>query len=114
MISNNTKNMVICEKESFISSFFGKMAGLMFSSCPRPLVFAFSKESKQQLHMMFVFFPIDIIFLDGKMRVVELKKNFRPFTFYNSKEKAKYVIELPAGLIEKSGTRIGDTVIFKR
>jgi len=114
MITNKTKKTIMAEKETIISSFFGKVIGFMFSFSPRPLVFAFNRESKQQLHMMFVFFPIDLIFLDAKMKVVELKGNFKPFTFYNSKQKAKYVIELSAGMIKKSRTGIGDLVTFKR
>jgi len=58
--------------------------------------------------MCFVFFPIDVAFLDSKQRVVEIKENFRPFTLYNPKRKAKYVIELCSGTIERSGTIPGD------
>ena len=35
-----------------------------------------------------------------------------PFTTYSPKKKAKYVIELPAGTIRKSKTRLGDEVAF--
>jgi hypothetical protein len=86
----------------------------MFSFKPKTLFFMFHREQKHSLHMIFVFFPIDLIFLDSMFRVIEIKERFLPFTFYNSKAKAKYVIELPLGSVKKSRTRIGDTVIFKR
>ena len=44
--------------------------------------------------MFFVFFPIDILFLDKNKKIIEIKKNFRPFSFYKSREKAKYVVEI--------------------
>jgi len=114
MITNKTRETVISEKEAICDSFFCKLKGVMFSLKPKALFFRFGKEQKLDLHMMFVFFPIDLVFLDSRFNVVELKENFLPFTFYNSKEKVRYVIELPAGAIKKSRTGIGDTVIFKR
>jgi uncharacterized membrane protein (UPF0127 family) len=62
--------------------------------------------------MFFVFFPIDLIFLDGEMKVIEIKENFFPFTLYYSKNKASYVIELPAGTIKSTMTEPGDRLEF--
>ncbi len=89
-------------------SFFSKFKGLMFSK-PKILAFRFSKEQRHLLHMFFVFFPIDVLFLDKNKTVIEIKKNFRPFTVYNSKEKAMYVIEIPAERIEGK-VNLGDKV----
>ena len=114
MIVNKSKNKIISAKEAICGSFSCKAVGLMFSPRPKTLFFMFSREQKLGLHMLFVFFPIDLIFLDSMFRVVELKERFLPFTFYNSKQKAKYVIELPSGSIKKSRTTVGDTVMFKR
>ena len=60
--------------------------------------------------MLFVFYPIDVLFLSKNNIVVDKKENFRPFSFYSSKEKAKYVIELPNGVIRKTKTEIGDKI----
>jgi len=60
-------------------------------------VFIFNKPRRIDLHMFFVFYPIDVLFLDEKKKIVEIKENFRPFTFYYPNKKASYVIELPAG-----------------
>ncbi len=84
-------------------SFFSKAKGLMFSkklkdSC---LLFIFDKERKISLHMFFVFFPIDVIFLNEKKEIVDIKRNFMPFTLYTSKKPAKYVLEMPVNSIKK-------------
>ena len=79
-----------------VNSVFGKARGLMFSR-KKNLVFVFDKEQRIGLHMLFVFFPIDVLFLDKDKRIVEIKKNFRPFSFYKSREKAKYVVEIAKG-----------------
>ncbi len=114
MLVNKSKKTIISEKELICDSFFCKAVGLMFSFRPKTLFFMFNREQKLGLHMLFVFFPIDVVFMDSMFRVVELKERFLPFTFYNSRAKARYAIELPAGAIKKSRTKVGDTVIFKR
>ncbi len=80
-------------KYKICRSAWNKARGLMFSR-KKNLVFVFDDEERRSLHMFFVFFPIDVLFLDKNKRVVEIKKNFMPFTFYKSKEKAQYIIEL--------------------
>ncbi len=67
-------------------------------------MFVFDEEKRIGLHMWFVFFPIDVLFLDREKRIVELKKDFKPFTFYKSKEKVKYVVELT----EPHNYKVGD------
>jgi len=61
--------------------------------------------------MFFVFFPIDIIFLDASKKIVFLKERFMPFTFLLP-IKAKYVIECPSGTIRRSKTKINDYLNF--
>ena len=41
------------------------------------------------------------------------KEDFKPFTFYNSKKKVMYVIELPNGMIKKTKTKVGNKIIFQ-
>lgn len=59
------------------------------------LIMKFSEEKRIALHMFFVFYPIDVLVLNKNKEIVEIKKKFKPFTFWNSKEKGKYVVELP-------------------
>lgn len=72
---------------------FSQALGLMFRK-KQNLLMTFPKERKISLHMFFVFFPIDVLILDKNKKIVEIKKNFKPFTFWNSKKNGKYVVEL--------------------
>jgi uncharacterized membrane protein (UPF0127 family) len=83
-------------------SIFSRLKGLMFSKRLKDsaLLFVFPKESRISLHMFFVFFPIDVAFLNEKMKVVDLKQRLKPFTVYTSKKPAKYVLEMPLGSIK--------------
>ncbi len=58
------------------------------------LLMVFKKPRKIRLHMWFVFFSIDVLVLDEEKRIVEIKRNFRPFTFWNSEKEGKYLVEL--------------------
>lgn len=93
MILNKTKNKIISEKEILCNSFFSQMRGLMFRK-KQNLIMILNKEKKVSLHMFFVFYPIDVLLLNENKEIVEIKRNFKPFTFWNSKEKGKYVVEL--------------------
>ncbi|MBI2139835.1 DUF192 domain-containing protein [Candidatus Woesearchaeota archaeon] len=111
-ILNATKQHLLSENACQCRSLWAKARGLMFSREPRALIFPFTPERKVSFHMLFVFFPIDIIFLDRDKVVIELKENFRPFTFCTTKEKIAYAIEVPAGGIKQSGSSVGDQFTF--
>ena len=113
-ILNKTRKKIIVDYTKLCESPGSQARGLMFSGFidDKALVFDFKKPRSISLHMFFVFFPIDLIFLDSKFKVVELRKSFMPFTLYKSKKKARYLIELSAGVIEESNTKVGDILKF--
>ena len=112
LIKNKTKKTLLSKNAKICISIISKSFGLMFSIRHKPLIFVFREEKIITLHMLFVFCPIDVLFLDKNKKVVEIKENFMPFTFYTPKNKAKYVIELPNGIIKKSRTKLGDNISF--
>ncbi len=113
MIRNTTKKSIIAGNREICSSILSKAKGLMFSlKSDKAKVFIFNTEARRGLHMLFVFFPIDVIFLDKNKRVVEMKENLLPFTLYFPKRKAQYIIEAEKGTIRKSRTKVGDKVKF--
>lgn len=59
-------------------------------------------------------FPIDILILDNKNKVVAVKENMKPNSIFLWNTKYNTVIELPAGAITKSKTKIGDVIKFDR
>lgn len=102
----------IVEKVKFADTFFKRFIGLMFKrNIDCALVFVLPIESRinAALHSMFMFEPIDVLFLDSKKEVVDTTTLF-PWRFYMPKRKAKYVVEMPQGIIEKFNIRIGQKV----
>ena len=112
MIKNKTKNKILAKDFKICSSLFSKFKGLMFAKKHKTLIFDSNKEKNISLHMFFVFYPIDVLWLDKDKKITHIKQNFIPFTVTKS-YKAKYVIELEKGTLEKTNTSIGDIVSFK-
>jgi uncharacterized protein len=114
-LKNTTRKTTLATGIISCRSVLSQMKGLMFSRRieDKALIMVFKREQIVALHMMFVFFPIDIIFADKSRKVVELVRGARPFiSQIVPKEKAMYVIELPAGVINKSRTKVGDRLAF--
>jgi hypothetical protein len=62
--------------------------------------------------MWFVFFPIDVLYLDENKKIVELKSNFKPFTNYYPKKECLFVVELPKETVKKQKLKLKDVVNF--
>ena len=111
MIHNRTKETALIERVELADTFLKKLGGLMFSQPEElGLVFVYPTEQFISLHMFFVFYPIDVLWLDSGGKVVFLKENFRPFTVVFPPVKARFVVELPEGLIRASRTEVGDLI----
>lgn len=102
MLRNVTTGREIIGAVRLANTTASRGKGLMFE---RPenfdyaLVFLLPSESRigASVHMLFVFFPIDIVFLDAGKKVVD-KATLRPWTLnYTPKAAAKYFVEMPAG-----------------
>ncbi len=105
------KNKITIKNVKIVKSTLKQAVGLMFSK-QKNVVFEFKKEKKELIHMFFVFYPIDLIFLNKNKKIVELKQNLKPFTFYKSKNKAKYILELKNNTIRNDKIKINDKISF--
>ena len=116
MIRNITKKCTLANNINFARTLIQKSNGLMFSFPKKDyaLIFPFDKERIISLHMLFVFYRIDILWLNKDKEVVDLRKCAIPFMpLIIPKAKAKYVIELPCGIIKKTSTEIKDKIEWK-
>lgn len=71
-----------------------KVLGFMFAfSKKNAKLFIFNQEKNVDIHMFFVFFPLIVVWLDKRKRIVKMKRMI-PFVSYSG-AKAKYVLEIP-------------------
>lgn len=98
-----------------LKSILSQSIGLMFSRQKENfcLIFDFARPINVSMHMFFVFYPIDVIFLcEG--RIVEWIKDFRPFQTYKSEEKADMMLEVPKGSIRQHRLKQGDRLRIEK
>lgn len=66
-------------------------------------------DGTNSIHMMFMRFPIDVLYLDRNHRVVKLVHELAPWRF-SAAWRAKATIELPAGTLRAHGVEVGDII----
>ena len=104
---------IIISNVKLAKTHWERTKGLMFEEKKKfnyALIFEFPRESRigTSLHMLFVFFPIDVLFMNKEKKVVD-KVTLNPFIpNYTPKKAAKYVIELPKGKAKK--IKVGEKV----
>ncbi len=81
------------------------------------MLFVFDSEAKHSFWMKNVKFGLDIIWMDGNKKVVHFVKNTLPdhggnLEIYTPPQKAKYVLEVNGGSIDKFGVELGNKASF--
>jgi uncharacterized protein len=66
----------------------------------------------KQVHTFLMRFPIDLVFVDSKGKVVDVAERLRPCRISGYCRSADKVIELPAGTVSSCDIRMGDTLLF--
>ncbi|VVB86440.1 putative ACR [uncultured archaeon] len=103
------KNIEICR------TLTSQTLGLMFrSQIPDnyAMIFVMKKPSSAGIHMLFMRFPIDVIFLDEEKTIIGLA-HLKPWTGHKAMKKIKYIIETNPGAIEKYKLSIGGKMEFE-
>ena len=62
------------------------------------------------IHTFFMKFPIDVVFLNKKNRVIATISNLQPNRIARFYLQAISVLELPAGVLKATDTRVGDEI----
>ena len=106
---------LLLERVRRCASFLCRLRGLTFRGRlgeGEGLLLVGQRESRLDaaIHMFFVFFPIAVVWLDRRNRVVDtqLARPFRPF--YAPQAPAKDILEGPPSLMER--VRVGDRLRF--
>ncbi len=73
-----------------------------------------SDENYRNFWMKNTAIPLDLIFINSQLEVIEVYFDARPFSkkIIRSLNRAKFVLELNAGIFKKLGFDIGDKIIF--
>lgn len=111
-VRNETRGTTIATNLSEARSFFARGRGLM-GRREFPAGSALLIDPCSSIHMFFMRFPIDVLYMDREDRVVRVQQSIKPWRIGPLFTRgAKYVIELPCGSIEQSNTQVGDRLAY--
>jgi len=109
-------NVILADKVKCHSDIFSRSKGLRFAKRLKKgqaIILVASEESTMEttIDMFFVFFPIDVLWLNNNKEVVDVKRNVKPFTpMVIPRKPARYVVELKKGVT--NNIKVGDTIVF--
>ena len=112
---NLTRDSVVATRLEVAGSLWAKFKGLMGRPMLEPETGMWLPDSNG-IHMMFMRFPIDAVFVGhrdaaGVCQVVSIHRGVRPWVgLVPLVRRAHGVLELPVGTIERSETRLGDSI----
>ena len=89
--------------------------GLMFRSlipANYAMIFVMKKPASVGIHMLFMRFPIDVIFLNEEKIIVAMA-SLKPWIGHKATKNIKYIIETNSGMIERYGLSIGGKMEFE-
>lgn len=79
------------------------------------MLFIFDTPSRWGMWMREMKYSLDIIWMDGEKRIVYIAENVSPDTYpkaFLPDKDALYVLELPAGFVDKHNVSLGNVVGF--
>lgn len=95
--------ILIASEVEYATTFWTRYKGLMLrkqSDFPKEKALLFNQCNS--IHMFFMRFPIDVIYLDRDFNVVKIVRNIKPWQVDFGHPKAYYTIELNAGVIKEN------------
>jgi uncharacterized protein len=111
---NQTRGTVLCGRLEDAGGLAGQSRGLLGRAGLEPdegLLFVRGRfEPFMWMHMFFMRFPIDIVFLDREGAVIRINHALRPWRVSSVVFGARRALELAAGAAARSGTMVGDVI----
>lgn len=109
-IINERNQETVADRVRVADSFWSRFRGLMLS--PKPAEGeGLLIQPCNSIHMMFMLYPIDAIFIDAGNKIKALYESLSPWTGLSGWHRdVSSVIELTSGTINKTGVRIDDVL----
>lgn len=103
----------------FAQSEYETQTGLMYRQSMEDnqgMLFIFPDEAMHSFYMKNTEFPLDLIFIDSKLKVASFQENAQPLSEegLSSKVPIQYVLEVNTGLVEQWKLAVGDSIQFTK
>lgn len=111
LVANASRGTVLGQAIEVAQTAVQRVKGLLGRECledGQGLLF----RGAGSMHTLFMRFPIDIVYADKNGKVIKLAEAVGPFKLVAAPLRCYYALELPAGAINESKTRVGDRLSF--
>ncbi|HTW88937.1 MAG TPA: DUF192 domain-containing protein [Candidatus Binataceae bacterium] len=114
---NQTRGVVLCARLEQAGGVAGKSRGLLgrdrLDDDAGMLFEAGRLEPFMWMHMFFMRFAIDIVFIDRHDRVVRISHQLKPWRVSAPVWRARRALELASGAARRTGTQVGDRITLE-
>jgi uncharacterized protein len=111
---NQTRGTVLCGRVEDAGGLAGQSRGLLGRAGLEPdegMIFVRGRfEPFMWMHMFFMRFPIDVVFLNRAGVVIRINHGLRPWRVSSVVFRARIALELAAGAATRSNTTVGDLI----
>jgi uncharacterized membrane protein (UPF0127 family) len=109
--TNQTRNVVLVERGYVAASLWTRLRGLL-GRAPLQAGDGLLLRGEKAIHTVGMGYPIDVLFLDRSGQVVHLYHAMPPLRASPYVRRAQDILELPPGVLAKTGTALGDVITF--
>lgn len=106
-VENLTRGVTLVTAGRVADTFWARLRGLMGRRELKPGEGLLVVPCRA-IHTHFMLFPIDVLYVNEAMEVIGIDERLPPWCFGALRRHARFVIELPAGTVNATGTRLGD------
>ena len=110
-VRRSADGAVVCERCEIPETAFGRARGLLGRDGLEPGA-GMLIDRAGSVHMFFMRFPIDVVFLDRDWRVVGVRHGLRTWRVAGARH-AVAALELPAGTAAEAGIEEGDVLALE-
>ncbi|MDP4162004.1 MAG: DUF192 domain-containing protein [Bacillota bacterium] len=103
---NRSNGADLANNVAMADTFVKRLTGLMFTKS-LPNGHGLLIKPCQSIHTFFMNYSIDVLYLSEELEVVGMDETVRPATVGKYQRRAYSVLELPAGTIQVTGTKVG-------
>jgi uncharacterized protein len=116
-VRNETRSTILCQRLEDAGGIAGKSRGLLGRKGLEPghgMLFISGRfEPFMWMHMFFMQFAIDIVFLNRDHQVIRINHGLKPWRLSSIVFGAHTALELAAGDAARSGTLVGDRLTIE-
>ncbi len=103
---------VIAAEACPAAGFRRRLLGLMFRKT-FGAIDAMYFEHCRAIHTFFMRFPIDVLCIDSRNTVIDMRHSLAPGKYFVPKRAPGVIIELPPGTLRRNSVSVGGHIIFE-